>query len=269
MSLYDGLIYYSNFSNNFNNESGSGVLSENKAYTLNVNYATDKDGNSNGCLDCTDSQTLITWLNEEDYPSANGWDSVPETQFPKNENFNISLWFYASSTSNNRVLIGGGTSGDTYFVLYFYNNTLRCRIQNADGLRQAEDNCCTSTISTGQWYFFSINFFTTYCKTKLNNETYTQYNYTSNSGTADGSYISGNLNIGGWSWVNVPTATDGSTWSTNTSLCFNGYLDEIRIYNRTLSETEIDDIYALGTPTTPPEDTGGSSSTQNGTIILL
>src|SRR5687768_1868734 len=150
-----------------------------------------------------------------------------------NRNFSISLWFYNTDTSNNRIrpiitrLLE--ESKNTDYAIFLENGNLIW------GTGESTDSCAWSRIaepSRNAWHHIVVTYST------VNGNTGTKEIYLDNTLVKTCNFIEK---------ADPPGArlTIGSMMSgaTGTREFFKGILDEIRIYNRKLSATEVAKIY--------------------------
>jgi hypothetical protein len=130
---------------------------------------------------------------------------------------------YTPSTTMDMILYKGAHGNVGYKVAYTNNNTIRLTIQDSSGYASLPT---TTTFNDGEWHHvaFSID------------RDGTSYVYV--DGVLDNS---GDLTAINGSIDNSITAIVGSLGGTDRFL--NGILDELRIYNRALSESEIQQLY--------------------------
>jgi len=153
---------------------------------------------------------------------------IPLTTSP----FTVSFWFNAK-TIGSSITMGiepegrivnfhrGSTSGSAIAFSLYSNNKLTY-FNNGD----QSTNDWSQTISTNKWYFVTLSYSGTAFQKYLN-------------GMADGVLSTKVINAGG-SYPATLGSFDG------TKLYFNGSLDDVRIYNRALSATEVQQLYKMG-----------------------
>ena len=148
------------------------------------------------------------------------------------ENFSIEAWFYLNVLPNNwKGIFVKGASGTTgYSMTISSENRLSADIQGASGTNQ-HVNCANSVVIAGQWYHGVAVF-------DRNDKVYI---YLNGQEKCSESYSSGNTNSVSNSINPIVGAYSGLTeWF------FNGTIDEVRIYNRTLSSQQIYELYLAG-----------------------
>jgi len=136
-------------------------------------------------------------------------------------NLTISAWFKPKSFASTHYLIGKGTTAaTTSYLLYQGTDDLWFRVGNGTG---APFSKCQGSIKQNKWYH-AVGVFNGTTLT-----TYMDGGYCS-QGAFDGNVYGGNYNI----FLGAKT-TDNSV--------LNGTLDEVKIYNRALSASEVAGLY--------------------------
>lgn len=201
---------------------------------------TDRFGNSNNAYHFNGSSDYII-------ATAEGLPASERT---------ISFWFYANRVDNKPALFGygGGACGSSW--IHSINTT-------GSGLMSLAGHCgindmgySYSSAPIGAWHHWVITTSPTGTKMYLDNTlVQSNFNYVTNTNISDKDLI-----IGGCVAPNGKgTYTDG-----NVSF-FDGSIDEIRIYNRELSVSEINELY---NEVLPVELINFSSTILNNTIVL-
>ena len=208
--LNDGLVAYYPFNGNADDEGGNGQ----HGHIVNVVLAPDRFGNSNHAYDFTGTGSYV---------------GIPAASIDNLRSGTISAWInprgltgtitakqHDSVDSQALLTIGyiphtgapgDGVPGRIYF-----------RGSNRSG--QASS---ISTLNTGSWYHVAVVF----------------------SASSAKIYINGNLdattsgNYSGYSDLNTVNTIGGWLCPPNPSFWFDGLIDEVRIYNRALSASEI------------------------------
>ena len=173
------------------------------------------------------SQEGNTWLEFD----GNGSYVDAGTGFNNISDVSISVWFKAN-TRNKPVFSKIHNSTD-YWMLQ--TRATSDQIQIYDYINNANTLRYPTPITFGQWYHAVVIL--------KDNEDGTYENKLYLNGTLKGSgenssgsvwkNSSGNLYVGGYKW-------------TSTISSFNGSIDEVRVYNRSLSASEIAEIYRNG-----------------------
>ncbi|MCP4700948.1 MAG: LamG domain-containing protein [Gammaproteobacteria bacterium] len=223
--LNDGLVAYYPFNGNANDESGNG-----------------HNGTVNGATLTTDRFGIIE--------SAYGFDGVDDyikasaSNLPTAER-TVSLWFYANTVANKPGLFGygGGICGTTWFM--GINNTGNGDVQNT---YQMQAHCNIDRIGSsylqepvGNWYHWLVATSTNGTKMYVNGvEVASNNNFIKNT-------IVNGADIG----IGVVPSSKGVVPYVDLNISyFSGIIDDIRIYNRALPESEIQQLY----------DTNGSTA---------
>jgi predicted GH43/DUF377 family glycosyl hydrolase len=188
----------------------------------------DMIGNNNGTINGATWSTG-KYGNALSFDGVDDYVSIPESGIPSGasgEELTVEFWLNANDLSNTKGVIGI----DNEWLISLENNGqiwIRTWGNNNGGT--------TSTISTGTWYHIAVIWIVgSEFKVYVNGELWTS-NTTS---TTDTSSDTGNsLMIG-------QILSGGSLWGNR----FNGYLDEIVIYDRALSSSEILTHYQNGDP---------------------
>jgi DNA-binding beta-propeller fold protein YncE len=175
-------------------------------------------GNSQG--------TISKIFYESQYVSLNSNSVVNTTNFISNNGMTFACWFYSSDSSNNAPIFDFGTNTGDDIILSIFNNQILCKILN-----------------TGT--FYSLSSLATY------NKSFRHVVWTMSYSAAATS-----------TWNLYIDASRVNTISTNkyplqvarnqnylgksnysTDPFFNGYIDDFRVYQRVLTQTEINQLY--------------------------
>ena len=206
--LVTGLKAYYPFNNNANDESGNGY-----------------DGTANGAILTNDR-----FDNENSAFSFNGSTFIDVPIIPnlqKTDTFTFSCWISSGNLDNNHVIYGedDGSDYDAFFIST-YINQVNISLYNAGW-----------THSRSNTYDFELN--TLYFLTIKKNNTIINYYVNGNkigSETNLAHSISNKSPNNGW----IGKTRDGALSQS----FFNGSIDDIRYYNRALTESEISQLYA-------------------------
>jgi prefoldin subunit 5 len=215
-TLLNGLVAYFPFTGNANDSSGNG----NNGIVNGATLTSDRFGNSNSAysfngqsnyittlnspsISITSSITMVAWV--YDYGASNNYHTILNKRVNDNWSYGLDYSFNygpgGSPTEVNKVFSGRRANNSTYLDGYRYSN---------------------STISFNQWQCIVV--------TIQNNKVSFYIN-----GVDAGTNIYGNTyNI---SMVDQPVGL--TIGSANPGEWMNGKIDDIRIYNRALSQTEI------------------------------
>ncbi len=212
-SIDYGLVAYYPFNGNANDESGNGNNGTNNGGTTPDN---DRFGNLNGSMSFNGSTQYLSIPNSYSLQS-------PTTQLT------ISAWVYIRDTPNGNVPILCKSltlnAGQYSFNLHGPKNNIALGVVNSHGVPVAIN--APYLFDLNKWYFISVSW------DGSNVRFFVNQNKVITTTLADTLLPDNNpLEIG----IDVPGATE----------YFQGKLDDIRIYNRALSENEIDSLYHEG-----------------------
>lgn len=210
----DGLIAYYPFNGNANDESGNG----NDGTVYGATLATDRFGNENNAY---------SFDGQNDYIDCGNGQSVNISG--TNSEITMSCWFKANDVNSGQNLI---SKGRDYTSNYGYHlNVNNNKNRGLYRLLSGENNIVhtNDVLLTNNWYHVLTFFDGNESKIYLNG---ISHNTTSQPGEIGPS--STNLIIG----CHSPYPP---TWYT-----FDGIIDDIRIYNRALSENEVQALYNEG-----------------------
>jgi len=148
--------------------------------------------------------------------------------------FTISAWINPSTTTGYQVIAGNymgeaGGSGDYSTTLYIYNGLLYFSLNQ----RQVITNDVVAAATTG-WQFVTATYDGTNLSLYMNGQSV---------GSAVRTFSGATDNTRGWYVGSYSPQTIAVVGYTTT---FNGLLDEVQIYNRALSATEVADSYNAG-----------------------
>ena len=216
-SLITGLIGYWPFCGNANDASVSG----NNGSVNGASLITDRFGNANSAYQFNGSS---------DYIQTNSISTLPIG----NSSRSVSYWMNSSSNQQNMTVLGYGDDNALYKDFHIWHNW------GCDGVNVNISNAA-KTYATGvlnnNWNHFVVVFNNTQGSSISNISIYQNGILLSNICY---SYGAGNLNTG-----NTFPLTIGKYHSIN-SHYFNGKLDDIGIWNRTLTAAEIQQLYNQG-----------------------
>jgi hypothetical protein len=199
--------------------------------------AADRVGTNNGTLQNGVNYVLGEVRQAFNFDGVDGYVSVPDNPawaFGTND-FTIELWADSSSSANNQALLaydaGGGTLNK--WIFWLNSNNLQLHI-NGPGIGANYITSSSFTRNNNQWYHIALT---------RQGTTFTYFLNGSSLSTVSSS-------------LSIPVAAAPLTiGKAEGGFYFNGLLDEVRIYNRTLSAAEIQAIYLAGTngmcPPTP------------------
>lgn len=154
-----------------------------------------------------------------DFDGSSEYTDFSSSIIDTNTPFSTSLWFNTDSASADQMLIGNGDNTNGWYLYYTGStSTLRSRFGPT-----SKD--VSQTFTAGTWY----NIITTFDGTNYN--VYIDGN-NAYSTTATGVVANDNFYLG--------------YWAPSPSLYTNGRIDEISIYNRTLTAREAEAMYNQG-----------------------
>lgn len=200
-----------------------------------INTPTWTTGQIGGALDFTD-------------PLENQSLSVGDVlDMPDGANFSIAGWFYRSTFNTIDIIFAktaGLGAGYTGYGVYIDDASDALVFLGADGTDIYTLTSSSTFTGTGWNHFVAVWNDTSANETKL------YINGKLESATASGTFA----NVGSMSNVDPIHIGSESDIFTNNDRSFRGKLDEVRVYNRTLSADEVSQLYRLSTPTSV--DTG-------------
>jgi hypothetical protein len=212
----NGLVTYYPFNGNANDSSGNG----NNGTVYNATLTTDRFGKQNQAYYFNGTDAYIK-------ASANVLPATTRT---------ISIWFYANSVTSRPALLGygGGICGTSFFA-GIYTNSDSYWTSCHCGAKSVNLNITSQPV--GQW----INWIIT------SSLTGTRY-YINGTLVRDTAVFYDNTDVTGKDFsLGVDVDYLGFAPFTNSDVgYFDGKLDDIRIYNRELSQTEINTLYHEG-----------------------
>ncbi|MFM2317270.1 MAG: hypothetical protein RLZZ155_1602, partial [Bacteroidota bacterium] len=223
-NLQTGLVGYWPFCGNANDESGNG----NNGTVNGATLTTDRFGNAN---------------------SAYSFDGINDGIVVQNnpnilqQEYSISIWFYSTidySIPNNNTLLRSGDegacSGQGFAIASYEFHSKFGFADFGSGNFSFETSINTSSFLTGQWYNLVF--------TRRNNKAIQYINGIAIDSTTNNNYMPAS---------NCPIFI-GSNWLMPGFVqpdVFNGKIDDISIYNRALTPTEITQLYTNPTVTPP------------------
>ena len=207
--LNSGLVAHYKFDGNANDSSGK----DHHGTVSGAELTHDRLGNPNKAYSFNGGETKIT------VPDSNDWYFL-------DNNFSISLWV-KSSTSSEQYFVGQGIDSNNGWAIYLPNDGNNLRFISRGGSGQIIYDVSFPNSLVNEWNLITLvrnsNIFTFY----INNEVQESMN---------SSFSIPNLDVALAFGKSV-----GSGYS------YQGDLDEARIYDRALSESEIKEIY-VGEP---------------------
>jgi len=219
-SLVDGLVTYYSFDGNANDGSGNG----NNGIVNGATLTSDRFGNAN-------SAYSLDGVN--DFISASA-DILPTAERT------TALWFKADTVSNHPVLFsyGGGDCGSSWFIGLNATNIINSYYLSS----HCNVNDLISPYSqdpVNAWFHLAISTGTNGTRMYVNGvEVASNSNYITNTNV-----VGRDLSIG------VATSPSGFAPYTDVNVgYFDGSIDDVRIYNRALSQSEISQLAAVPVP---------------------
>jgi hypothetical protein len=163
------------------------------------------------------------------FDGVNDYVEIPNSSSLNPTKITIVYWFYSREVGipQKTILQKPYTSHSSPYYQYatfLYNSALHTRFSIGSASSQTAQ---ISNISPNIWYYYAVTYDGTYAKTYLNSELKTNNQFT---GSIDGY----NTVIQLAAYPNLPK---------NSNYCWNGLIDEVRIYNRALSDSEIKALY--------------------------
>ena len=215
-ALVDGLVTYYSFDGNANDLSGNG----NDGVVYGATLTTDRFGVANRAYD-------FDGINDYILASADPLPTADRT---------VALWFKADSLINNPMLMGygGGTCGTSWYMGLNASN---------DGSYHLSSHCNANTLTSAysqppinKWIHFAASTDANGTRLYVNGvEVASNNNYITNT-----SVLGRDLSIG------VATSPSGFAPYTDINIgFFDGALDDVRVYNRALSLSEIQQLAAV------------------------
>lgn len=222
------------------------TLNYNDAIGTNVSYATDRNGNGNSCLDIAAGSTHLNLLDSYDNFSADVNDA-------NNRKISYSFWVnfktIPSGTNAYQIILAksadAGCSGNDRQFLLRINNSGKIQLDAYGTLTSGNSITAvgSSTLSASQWYHVVLTY------NHLGGTGVSKFNLflNGNQETLSQTATAGSgMNVGmqnGASCIGIGTYLkwDGSICSNVQRL--DAYLDELRIYNKVLSQAEVTTLY--------------------------
>ena len=228
-NLQNGLVGYWPFCGNANDASGNG----NNGTVNGATLSTDRFGNANSAYS---------------FDGENDGIITPDYNFPYgNSNRTMSFWMKNENTGNScSVPVRYGIHSNSSAMWILHNNSCNPLYAYGSVVVDFYNNFLVSqtTVPNNEWHFISVTTQGQSCKLYidgiLQGETTTSFSTISSNGSF---YIGADL------------VTPGG-------LFFNGLIDDVSIYNRALSATEIQQLYTLG-QSTYLWSTGATTATIN------
>jgi uncharacterized protein (TIGR02145 family) len=211
----NGLVGYWGFNGNANDESGNG----NNGTVNGATLTTDRFGNANSAYS---------------FDGLSNWIYITNSTLISNNQMSISCWF-KNNGGNDGNIISTGNQND-YFIHQTNSNEITTFIHT-----NGTSNSVVSMINNNadNWNNFIITYDGLTLKTYVNG-------ILSGSSNASG-------NIYSWQPDNLTFGVytlNGNPYISSTDKFYNGKIDDIAIYNRTLTQQEISQLYTATTALT-------------------
>lgn len=138
----------------------------------------------------------------------------------------LSFWFYTNNVSYQQGLVGRGVSSTRWaYGCYYLTNTVKCQIDNSS-LTNFAVTTPSNTITNNTWYWVAFVY-------DVSTSTYVLYLNGNQNATGT---INGNINAN-----SGPLSI--ARWGDFNNHFLNGSIDEIIVWNRSISSQEVRDIY--------------------------
>ncbi len=229
-NLTDGLVLHYNFNNNIKDISGNG----NNIRNTNLTYASNINGSEAGSVNLQ-GKLIKAYLKKPNY----------------SKDYSVSFWFKANYNLNNTIkskikiidFPNSANGNNNCFSIYYLNESLFIDVDYLDKKNTVVpfSDGFKVNFQKDKWYFITYTF------GEISPLTITINDHTTEIGTMDNLVLKlKNLNnplvIGG-----DASTTDEKEEKGQINNNFSGLLDDLRIYNRILSEDEILKLYILKT----------------------
>ena len=180
-----------------------------------------------------------------DSVSANRVVTVPDdASLNFDGDFTVAFWYNSStSPSSNTRLVGSHDGDDGFSIFTNSDGSLNFYVEGDDGANTA--SLSGGLIADGNWHHVTARRTGNDIELRLNE----------NAGVATASGLIGALD------VSAPITIGGETVSGPD---YEGLLDDVRIYTRHLSTSDISELYALGSATGTPQDLLATSTSDGG-----
>lgn len=206
-NLTNGLVAYYSFEGNANDQSGNG----NNGTVHGATLASDRKGNPNGAyrFDGVDDYISVPDNNMLDLPNVR----------------TICVWFQPSEIKAAHIVskLKSDTVEDGYSIIAHQNNSIRMLVKDDFDNRA---DVPVDSYNAGEWIFACL---------VISNKTV--------SGFVNGSYVGPTGTIQGQTSGNLNSVLIGGSYrgtgEISSDTHFNGVIDEVRIYNRVLTDEEL------------------------------
>lgn len=214
----DGLIAYYPFNGTANDASGN----ENNGTVIGPTLTSDRFGNANSAYYFDGNNQYIRLIDKNGFSQLADPESI----------FTLTAWVKTTSTDQECII--SNSSEDGWHSVGISNSHFYAHITNTSW--GGSEIATTDAVNDGNWHFIVFVF---------SNPSMKIYSDSKFKGSAD--FIGNLLSSGGWQngGVKIGAYYDNPIY-------FNGSMDDIRIYNRALSELEIQALYQEGDWTADP-----------------
>ena len=194
----------------------------------------------------------LSFNGSSDYISVTDPGSGSTLDFGNSASLSLSMWVYPTALSSEASLISKDTQADcgynTNYTVYYYNG--------------GDYGGCTAS-ACPLWFDYVASgvsnhkYYTQDQVITLNTWRHIIITYTFGTGSSMKMYVDGQLQTGEWYFGTgngSPVTSDQPIWIGASNYCgglsvdipFTGRIDDVRIYNRALSATEIANLYNMG-----------------------
>lgn len=175
--------------------------------------------------------------------------------------FSVSAWFRTNTSATMYILSGVGSSGSFYtgFQVYLSSGNPHLAVGNGASSYDGAKNT-TANLVDDTWHHVAA---------VMDGSTYTVYVDGSSSGSTD----IGTTTISTTPSTNGDDFKIGARYDDNNTFAFNGYIDDVAVFNRALTSTEVSDIYNSERYFSPSSlwaldnSTNDLAGSNNGTLI--
>src|SRR3989344_980246 len=209
------------------------------------NVAKDFSGNGNaGTINGATHQTG-KFGGDLNFDGVNDYVNVPyQSSLDITGNLTISAWVKSSSIATEQIIVSKISGDNPDYLLEFYRSRLNFQV----GAYQGDGQESSTALSSNTWYHVVV----------VHNAGGTGTYYV--NGVADGTTNETDPNSG-----SNPVQIGIYTVSSNLLLPFSGQLDDVRIYNRALTATDVNNLYK----DTMVARVGNNFDLRNGSLTIL
>lgn len=189
-----------------------------------------QDGTLNGGLSFSGCTLSGQVGNALDFDGSNDYISTSDNFYDmgSNTNFTLMAWVKADSSGTRSILYKGGSGTSTYGYWFYVNGNFVTFSMNGNSASSAKSSSRNGGVFDGNWHHVAIT----------NNRT----------GSGHVTYYSDGVSIGVEDFSSETGSLDNgfllSIGARNTGgLEYDGGIDDVRVYNKVLSTSEISTIY--------------------------